>query len=85
MGRTRKENKKLAEFKKLMKEIKDRGLLPHGFAKKIVDKLGLRNTQQVYQVSNSSYYNEAIADEILAMAADNKLNQQIQKAKDILS
>ena len=85
MAKARKANKDLNELKSLLKKIKESGVLPYGYAKKIKEKLGLNTADEVYQVSGGHRYNEKIADEILEMAKDNKLKQQIQAAKDILS
>lgn len=74
----------LETIKAKMVELKNSGLLPRGFAKKIADKLGV-TTQKVYQITNGVYYNEDIVNEVLEIAADNKIKKQIEKANDILS
>lgn len=88
MAGTKKANKDLNELKALIKQVKDSGVLPHGYAKKIAAKLnlgeGVKGTQKVYQIANGISYDEQIADEILSMAKENKMKQQIALAKDIL-
>ena len=76
------DTKKLLE---MIVKMKNEKMFPKGYASKIAKKLGLKSPDKVYQVSGGHHYHEAIADELLELAANNKIKSQIEKAKDILS
>lgn len=64
-------------------QIKDSGLLPKGYAKTVAEELEVK-TSKVYDVANGRHYNPEVAEMLLNMAGESKLQQLIKKADDIL-
>ena len=74
-----------------MRELKDSGLLPNGYAKKILEILlekGIANekwtVEKIYDVTKGRSLNSKIIDELLSMAEENKVTEQIRRAEKLM-
>lgn len=96
MAEKKKEKKRFSGgegLAKQLREIKDAKLYPYGYAKTIRDEYNSTlkegekeiTDHKVRQVAGGFLYVERIVDLLLALAKDNKIKQQEDLAKEILS
>lgn len=74
-----------------MIKLRDSGLLPPKYAQIVLDNLKAKkiaddtwDLNKIYAVSNGRNTNRDIVDELLKLAEDNKLKEQIRRAEKLL-
>ena len=87
----KKKNPQVEQLKLRMIAIRKSGLLPPNYAKRVKARLEVQNKwnaewkiDKVYDVTKGASVETDIVDELLKLARENKLQQQIFEADDIL-